>query len=133
MNRVLRTPGGQHGWVLFDAGCGFCSTWVPFWAPTLARLGLGVAPLQAPWVAERIGMAPDSLLADIRLLFDDGSQLAGADVYRYVMRRIWWTVPLSLLASSPGMRQLFDWAYRVFARHRIRISNACGVRASTRK
>jgi len=43
-----------HGWVLYDAGCGVCARWVPFWAPTLRRLDLEIAPLQAPWVAARL-------------------------------------------------------------------------------
>lgn len=118
------------GWVLYDAGCGVCSRWVPFWAPTLQQLGLAVAPLQAPWVAERLALAPDTLLADIRLLFADGGHVAGADVYRYVMRRLWWAFPLYLLAVAPGTRRLFDAAYRAFARRRLRISAACGLHPS---
>ena len=100
------------GWVLYDETCGVCSRWVPFWAPTLARLGL----------------SPDAVLRDIVLLFNDGRQLAGADVYRYVMRNIWWAYPLYLLSIVPGLRQLFDLGYRVFADNRLRISSACGLR-----
>jgi uncharacterized protein YqjF (DUF2071 family)/predicted DCC family thiol-disulfide oxidoreductase YuxK len=116
------------GWVLYDAGCGVCSRWVPFWAPTLARLGLAVAPLQEPWVAERLAVPADAALRDIRMLFRDGRQLAGGDVYRYVMRRLWWAYPLYVLAVTPGLRWLFDRAYRAFADHRQRISAACGLR-----
>ncbi len=118
---------GPQGWVLYDGGCGVCARWVPFWGPTLGRLGLAVAPLQEPWVAARVGVPPDALLTDIRLLFRDGRQLAGADVYRYVMRRLWWATPLYLLAAAPCLRQLFDGAYRAFADHRHRISRACGL------
>jgi uncharacterized protein YqjF (DUF2071 family)/predicted DCC family thiol-disulfide oxidoreductase YuxK len=117
-----------QGWVLYDAGCGVCARWVPFWAPTLARIGLAVAPLQAPWVAGRIRVAPDALLRDLRLLLRDGRELAGADAYRYVMRRLWWAYPLYLLAVTPGLRALFDRAYRAFADHRLRISEVCGLR-----
>jgi len=119
------------GWVLYDGGCGACARWVPYWAPTLARLGLAVAPLQEPWVASRLALSPDALLTDIRLLFHDGRQLAGAAVYRYVMRRLWWAYPLYLLSIIPGLRQLFDGAYRVFADHRSRISAACGLHPRT--
>ena len=116
------------GWVLYDETCGVCSRWVPFWAPTLARLGLTVTPQQAPWVVARLGLSPDAVLRDIVLLFNDGRQLAGADVYRYVMRNIWWAYPLYLLSIVPGLRQLFDLGYRVFADNRLRISSACGLR-----
>jgi uncharacterized protein YqjF (DUF2071 family)/predicted DCC family thiol-disulfide oxidoreductase YuxK len=115
------------GWVLYDEGCGVCARWVPFWAPTLRRIGLDVAPLQAPWVAARLGMAPDALVRDIRLLLSDGRQLAGADVYRYVMRRIWWTRPVAALADAPALRDVFDRAYRAFADSRLGISHACGL------
>jgi acetyl esterase len=115
------------GWVLYDGGCGVCSRWVPFWAPTLARLGLAVAPLQAPWVAARIGLSPEALLADIRLLLRDGRLVSGADVYRHVMRRLWWAYPLYLLSAAPGLRWIFDRSYRWFAEHRLRISGStCG-------
>lgn len=65
-----------RGWVLYDGACGVCSRWVPFWAPTLARLGLEVAPLQWPWVGQRLGLAPDALVSDLRRLLADGTHLA---------------------------------------------------------
>jgi hypothetical protein len=102
---------------------------VPFWAPTLARLELGVAALQEPWVAERTGLTPDALLRDIRLLLADGSQVIGADVYRYVMRRLWWAVPFYVFSVVPGTRHIFDAAYRAFAARRRRLSAACGISA----
>ena len=123
----MRTD-SPEGWVLYDETCGVCSRWVPFWAPTLARLGLTVTPQQAPWVVSRLGLSPDAVLKDIVLLFNDGRQLVGADVYRYVMRNIWWAYPLYLLSIIPALRQLFDLGYRVFADNRLRISAACGLR-----
>ena len=119
----------SRGWVLYDGACGICSRWVPFWAPTLTRLGLDVAPLQAPWVAERLRLEPDALVSDLRLLLADGRHLAGADVYRDVMRRLWWAYPLYLLAAAPGLRRIFDRAYRAFADRRHRISAACRLPA----
>jgi predicted DCC family thiol-disulfide oxidoreductase YuxK len=122
---ISQSDRSLQGWVLYDGSCGPCSRWVPSWASTLARLGLGVAPLQDPVMVARLGLAPDVLLSDIRLLFADGRQLAGADVYRYILRRFWWTYPLYVLAAAPGLRHVFDWAYRVFADHRHRFSTSC--------
>lgn len=116
------------GWILYDGDCGVCSHWVPRWRTTLSRLGLEVAPLQSAWVEERTGLAHDALLTDLRLLRNDGSIIAGADVYRYVMRRVWWAYPLYLVSVVPGFRQVFDWGYRTFAQHRMRISASCGIR-----
>jgi hypothetical protein len=56
--------------------------------------------------------------------------LSGAEVYRYLMRRIWWAYPFYLLSKLPGLSLLFDWAYRSFARHRMHISATCGLRST---
>ena len=117
----------REGWVLFDGACGICSRWVPFWGPTLRRLGLDIAPLQSVWVPERTGLASDEITRDLRLLRPDGSLISGSEVYRYVMRRVWWAYPLYLLSEAPGLRQLFDRSYRTFARHRLPISTSCGL------
>jgi len=114
-----------RGWILYDDACGFCRRWVPFWAPTLRRRGLEIAPLQSPWVAERTGLDSTELLRDLLLLLPDGQVVRGADAYRFALRRIAWTWPLWLLSVLPLGRQLFDLGYRIFARHRHRISRAC--------
>jgi hypothetical protein len=67
------------------------------------------------------------LLDDLRLLLADGTHLAGAEVYRYAMRRIWWALPLYVFSILPGCRQLFDSGYRTFARNRHRVSDTCGI------
>jgi predicted DCC family thiol-disulfide oxidoreductase YuxK len=116
-----------NGWILYDGACGFCSYWVPRFSVTLKRLGLGIAPLQSAWVEERTGLAPDVLSADLRLLHPDGRITSGPDVYRYVMRRVWWAYPLFLLSRLPLLDRVFNRSYRVFARHRVQISSRCGL------
>ena len=115
-----------RGWVLFDDSCGFCSSWVRYWARTLHIHGFEIAPLQEDWVRTRLGSpAEEDLLLDLRLLLDDGRQIRGADAYRYVMRRIWWAYPLYLVSILPPLRYLFDWAYRTFADNRYHFSRIC--------
>jgi predicted DCC family thiol-disulfide oxidoreductase YuxK len=116
-----------NGWILYDGACGFCSHWVPRFSGTLKRLGLGIAPLQSTWVQERTGLAPDVLSTDLRLLHRDGRVTSGPDVYRYVMRRVWWAYPLFLLSRLPVVSRIFNLTYRVFARHRMQISSTCGL------
>lgn len=116
------------GWILYDGSCGLCRRWVPIWENCLRRRGFGVAPLQADWVRAALKIEDDRLLDDLRLLLADGRHLAGAEVYRYAMRRIWWAWPLYLFSITPGFRSLFDWGYRTFARHRYRVSDACGLK-----
>jgi predicted DCC family thiol-disulfide oxidoreductase YuxK len=117
------------GWVLYDDTCGFCREWIPFWGPTLANRGLAIAPLQAPWVAERLDMPPQEIVHDIRLLFADGRHIAGAEVYRYAVQHIWWAYPLYLFSITPGLRSLWDWGYRRFRDNRYHFSDACGLPA----
>ena len=99
----------------------------------LARLGLATAPLQSPWVDQATGLPREVLLTDIRLLLKDGTLVSGADVYRYVLRRNWWSYPGYLLSVTPGLRAVFDWAYRTFAQHRMRISASCALPHNTAK
>jgi predicted DCC family thiol-disulfide oxidoreductase YuxK len=119
------------GWILYDGACGICSHGVRKYGTTLERLGLAVAPLQSSWVQQCTGLEPETLLQDIRLLHSDQSITSGADVYRYIMSRVWWAYPLCLLSMAPGLRKAFDWGYRTFARHRMRISASCGVPSRT--
>lgn len=115
------------GWILYDDSCGFCRRWIPFWEGALRRRGFDIAALQADWVREKLQLNETELLHDLRLLLVDGSQISGADVYRYATRRIWWAWPVYLFSITPGLRQVFDWAYRTFAANRFRISAACGL------
>ncbi|HXG52629.1 MAG TPA: DUF393 domain-containing protein [candidate division Zixibacteria bacterium] len=119
-----------RGWVLYDGACGFCSRWVPYWEKTLEKRGFRIAPLQAGWVAERLGLRDGDAGPDLRLLLAGGAELRGTEAYRYLMRRIWWATPLYALSILPGLRLLFDGAYRAFADNRYRISRACRLPAS---
>ncbi|MDB6022994.1 MAG: hypothetical protein JWQ04_2851 [Pedosphaera sp.] len=76
---------------------------------------------------ERVGLLNDNWTEDLRLLLGDGSQVQGPDVYRHMMRRIWWAYPFFLLSCAPGLRQIFDLSYRTFANNRFRFSKACGL------
>jgi predicted DCC family thiol-disulfide oxidoreductase YuxK len=123
MSRDVSAP---LGWVLFDGSCGFCRSWVTQWENTLRKRGFAIAALQDDWVRQRLGSpAEEDLLADLRLLLDDGRQLQGADAYRFVMRRIWWTYPIYLLSRVPILRRVFDWGYRSFADNRYHFSRSC--------
>ena len=113
------------GFVLYDDSCGFCRRWIPFWETTLRKRGFAIAPLQSEWVIKQLNASQEDLLFDLRLLLADGSQVRGADVYRYLMRRIWWAYPLYLLSSLPLLRNIFDWGYRTFADNRYHCSRAC--------
>ena len=108
------------GWVLYDDACGFCRRWVPFWRVALRMRGFDIAPLQSEWARQRLNASDGEL--DLTLLLVGGRQVRGPDVYRYVMRRIWWAYPCYLLSCAPLLRRVFDRAYRAFAVNRRRCS-----------
>ena len=116
---------GKIHWVLFDGNCGFCRKWVGLWNSTLEKHGFKTAALQEDWVRESLALSDQELLHDIRLLTSDGARIQGADVYRFVMRRIWWMWPFYVLSCLPGLRQCFDGVYRLVAQHRHKISGTC--------
>lgn len=93
----------------------------------MLRYGFHTAPLQETWVGERFGLPEEELLKDIRLLLADGRQVQGADAYRFVMRKMWWTWPLYILTIIPGLRFCFNRAYRLFADNRYHISSTCNI------
>ena len=115
------------GWVLYDGSCGFCAWWVPYWEQTLLKRGFRIVPLQTDWVIQELKLSQEELSQDLRLLLSNGEHLQGAEVYRYLMRRIWWAHPLYILSVLPILRKIFDWGYRTFASNRFRISTACGL------
>ena len=117
-----------RGTVLYDGACGFCRWWIPFWAPALSKRGFEVAELQEAWVRRALNDDKSELLVDLRLLLPDGRQIRGADVYRYVTRRIWWAYPVYLASIAPLASGIFDASYRGFARIRYRFSSACGLK-----
>lgn len=77
-------------------------------------------------MAQQTGLQSEDLLQDIRLIMQDGQIVCGADVYRKVLASSRWTRPVALLTRLPMLKQAFDGGYRLFARHRYRVSEACG-------
>jgi predicted DCC family thiol-disulfide oxidoreductase YuxK len=98
-----------EGWVLYDDACGFCRKWIPFWAATLRKRGFDITPLQSGWLRDHPALSKVELLDDLRLLVENGVHIQGADVYRHLMRRIWWAWPVYLFSIAPLTRSLFDW------------------------
>ena len=124
--RVATEPAEPGGWLLYDRECGVCRQVVPQLEKMLRKRGLAIAPLQSEWARKRLGLAQDEMVS-VRLLLRDGRQVVGADVYRYVMKRAWWSYPIYVLSVLPLLRQAFDWSYRTFAANRYWVSKACGL------
>ncbi|MGA3370172.1 MAG: DCC1-like thiol-disulfide oxidoreductase family protein [Terracidiphilus sp.] len=121
-------PQALNGWVLYDGDCAFCVRWLALWAPVLRRRGFEVDALQADWTAEALGMTPEETVRDIRLLTSTGTAYAGADVYLYLARRIWWLWLFGVLFSLPGLKSLIWAGYKWFAANRQCVSGHCALK-----
>ena len=120
------------GWVLYDAACGFCSWWIPFWQNTIRKTGYDIAPLQEKWVLDKLNEAGLQLsdldvANDIRLLLQNGEVINGADAYLFGMQRVWWSRPFGYFFALPGLHWLTWKFYRVFNRNRFFVSKVCGL------
>jgi predicted DCC family thiol-disulfide oxidoreductase YuxK len=123
-------PALHHGCIYYDGACRFCTGWIASWKQTLARHGFTVAPLQEPGAQQKLNLSDDELLRDLRMLTAKGEVLSGANVYLYVMRRVWWALPLFALFSLPVFNAIFHFGYRRVANNRYCIAGQCEVRRS---
>jgi predicted DCC family thiol-disulfide oxidoreductase YuxK len=121
------SPAVPKGWVLYDAACGFCSWWIPYWRSHIRRAGFEVASLQSGFARRHTGRIGSDVNRDILLLLRDGTLVAGADAYIYGMRQVWWSRPLGYVFGLPGLRHLTWVFYRWFNRNRFFVSKICGL------
>jgi predicted DCC family thiol-disulfide oxidoreductase YuxK len=113
------------GWIFYDGDCELCQSFARRFCSTLQKRGFGLASLQDPRVATLLGLAPNLLLREIRVLTAEGQLLGGAQAVTFLAGKIWWAWPVHAAAKLPGMRPLLRVVYRWVADHR-HCSN-CGV------
>ncbi len=114
--------------VLYDGTCAACTGGVKAMGKLLARRGFTHAPLQAAEATARLGALPASNEdLEFTVVLANGDVVRGPNAYRYLLRKIVWARPLYWFSLLPGGRWLFDAGYRAFAKHRHRISRACGL------
>jgi predicted DCC family thiol-disulfide oxidoreductase YuxK len=112
--------------LLFDGACPFCR----LEARVLGRRNRGGAlvfeDIAAPgFEAGRYGLTTGQVDAFIHGVLPDGTVVRGLEVFRraYTAVGLGW-----LLAPTawPGLRRVFDAAYRAFARNRVRLGTIFG-------
>ena len=117
--------------LLYDGDCPLCSREIRF----LERRDRGRGRIQFEDIAESAfdpgayGLEAREVMARIHGVLPDGTVVAGMEVFRraYAAAGLGW-----LMAPTrwPGLRQLSDLAYRIFARNRLRVTGrACTCEA----
>jgi predicted DCC family thiol-disulfide oxidoreductase YuxK len=113
--------------VFFDGACPLCAREVAQ-LRRLDRAGrIRFTDLAAPgFDAGAAGIAWGDLMDRIHARLADGTIVEGVEVFRRLYTAVglgWLVAPTRL----PGVSQLLDLAYRVFARNRLRLTGRCLV------
>ena len=118
----------RGGWVLYDGECSLCTTSAARFASLLHRYYFAVAPLQTPWMQERLQLEPGKPLLEMKLLTTGGEVFGGAEALWQIARRIWWAWPLFAVSFLPGARFLLDAVYRQVAARRNCFGGQCVIK-----
>ena len=85
----------------------------------------------ADFDAAAIGIAYERLMTEIHARLPDGRWIRGVEVFRRLYAAVGWRWIVAV-TRWPGVSQLMDVGYHVFARNRLkwtgRCTTACGVR-----
>ena len=95
------------------------------------KRGFGLVALQDPRVAPLLGLSPEELLREMRVVTADGIY-GGADAVVYLAKQVWWAWPAYLAVNLPGLRCVLRSGYCWFADHRTCTSGTC-LRAQKRR
>jgi predicted DCC family thiol-disulfide oxidoreductase YuxK len=115
------------GWIFFDAECRFCVAGRRRWGRIFERRGFVWLPMQTPGTAERLGVTPERLAAEMWVLPAGGPPLNGVGAWIGLMRHVWWLKPFAVVLGLPGIKRLAQAAYRWMARHRYCLAGRCRI------
>lgn len=114
----------SRGWICFDRDCAVCSALAQRFRRVFERRGYGLAALQDPRVACLLGLPPEDLMREMRVI-TEGGVYGGADAVVYLAEQVWWAWPIYATSKLPCVGSVFRWAYRWFADHRSCTSGTC--------
>jgi predicted DCC family thiol-disulfide oxidoreductase YuxK len=121
---------GSHaprGWVFFDRDCRICTSLARRFRRTFKKRGFGLAAFQDPRVAALLGLPPDQLLREMRVVTTHNEIYGGAEAIVFLARQIWWAWPVYVAAQLPGVPRILRAGYRWFADHRQCSSSRCSA------
>jgi len=108
------------GTLFFDGACGMCTRSRDLLLKMDRTGNLHTEPLQSPGAAERLGIAPASLLVSVRWLDSSGAVYSGAEAANAAFSAAVGTRITLAIYRIPGIRFLEDALYRYVAAHRYK-------------
>ena len=122
--------------VFYDGACPFCTREMRMLRSRGRRRQLRFIDISDPvFDSGSVGLSWNTLMDRIHARLPDGTIVEGVEVYRRLYSAIGFG-PLVAMTRLPGLRQLLDLAYRVFAKNRFRLAGrcmdgACGIDAES--
>jgi predicted DCC family thiol-disulfide oxidoreductase YuxK len=108
------------GILFFDGACGMCTRSRDLLLRMDRTGNVQTEPLQSPGAAERLGIAPTSLLESVRWLDASGAVYSGAEAANAAFSAAIGTrIPLAIY-RIPGVRFIEEAVYRWVAANRYR-------------
>lgn len=118
---VDQCPGADV--VIYDGRCRLCRTTSRMLTRLDGRCRLAFLPLDDPETADRFpDLSREELLKHVYLVSRRGRRFRGAEVIRYLARRLPLLWPLAPLLYLPGTMPLWQWLYHVVSKRRYWLS-----------
>lgn len=123
--RATRDPASEPFEVFFDADCPLCMREIRM----LQRLDetgrIRFTDITAPqFDPSALGLDGATLMATIHGRLPNGQLVRGVEVFRQLYAAVGFRRVVAL-SRAPGVSQLLDLAYAVFARNRLRLTGRC--------
>jgi len=123
----LSEPAQRDLDMFYDGACPLCrreTNWLRRWD---RRGRLRFIDISAPdFRAADLGKTQEELMARLHARLPDGRWIEGVEVFRQLYAAIG-LGPLVALTRMPGVAQMLEWGYTLFARNRLRLTGRCGA------
>ena len=111
--------------VFFDGACRLCSKEISLLRRLDRRQRILFTDIAAPsFDSSTVGLTWADLMNHIHGRLPDGTLIEGVEVFRRLYAAVGYR-RLVALTRLPGVSQLLDLAYRLFAKNRLRLTGRC--------
>lgn len=108
--------------LFYDGQCPLCSREIEFLISLISPRKVEFIDISSPsFSTDGLGKTQAELMAEIHALEASGKWLKGMEAFRAVYAASPYGI-LGKLSALPGIRQVFDFIYAIFARNRLRLT-----------
>lgn len=111
--------------VFYDGACRLCLREINMLRRRDRRARIRFTDIAADgFDADAVGVTWDALMERIHGRLPDGTLIEGVEVFRRLYAAAGFA-PLVTLSRAPGVAQVLDFAYHLFAKNRLRLTGRC--------